>query len=352
MRNIYIQLAEIKPNTPGLVLATVIGTRGSTPQKPGSSALFRNDKLLSGTIGGGIVENRIREYAEISSAKKASACLHFSLENEIEALEEAVCGGTISILVDSEPLSHQDVFRALAQSLREGHGGVLVTKVTAWNESLVNIRRYWTTGDELPLPDKFRSTIMREVSNILSRKASAVFREIEIPIPGEEQPALFFLESVLPLPRLVIAGAGHIGKALSHQGKLLGFEVTVIDDREEYANPANLPDADNIIVRNIGEAMREISKDSTTYIAIVTRGHSHDADALKACIGCDVAYIGMMGSRSKVAAMHQEFISKKWITEEQWEKVCTPIGLEIGSQTVEEIAVSIAAQLVQYRVKG
>lgn len=351
MKNIYIQIAELKQNLPGLVLATVTGTKGSTPQKPGSSALFRNDKLMTGTVGGGIVENRIREYSAISAAKKASAILHFSLDNDIEAAEEAVCGGTISILVDAEPLSHSEAFMDMARSLKEGHGGVLVTRVSPWNESLVNIRRYWTTGGEIPLPDNFREPVMREVENILSRKALAIFRELEIPVPGEDQPVVFFLEPVLPLPRLIIAGAGHIGKALSHQGRLLGFEVTVIDDREEYANSSNLPDADNIIVSDIGKAMGGVVKNGETYIAIVTRGHSHDADALRACIGTDAAYVGMMGSRSKVAAMHREFISKKYATEEQWEKLCTPIGLEIGSQTVEEIAVSIAAQLVQYRQK-
>jgi xanthine dehydrogenase accessory factor len=153
----------------------------------------------------------------------------------------------------------------------------------------------------------------------------------------------------VPLPRLVIAGAGHIGRALSHLGRLLDFEVTVIDDRKEYANPVNLPDADHIIVKDIGEAMQEEKKDNNTYIAIVTRGHNHDADALRPCIGSPAAYIGMMGSKKKVAKMHEEFIKNKWATEEKWQKICTPIGLEIGSKTIEEIAVSIAAQLVLKR---
>lgn len=351
MGNIYLHIAETEQDTPGLVLATVTGTKGSTPRKAGSSALFSNDKLIAGTVGGGIVEKKVSEYAAISAANKASASLIFSLENKIEAREEAVCGGTITILVDAMPMNHRDVFRAMAQSLREGRGGVLVTRITPWNEPLVNIRRYWTTGEDLPLAEIFRQPVMREVDNIISRKAGAACREVEIPVPGEEKHAVFFLEPVLPLPRLIIAGAGHVGKALSHQGRVLGFEVTVIDDREEFANRYNLPDADNIIVKNIGEAMEEVIKDSNTYIAIVTRGHSHDADALRACIGSEAAYIGMMGSRSKVAALHREFISKNYATEEQWEKICTPIGLDIGSQTVEEIAVSIAAQLVQYRKK-
>jgi xanthine dehydrogenase accessory factor len=190
---------------------------------------------------------------------------------------------------------------------------------------------------------------MQEVRNLLSSPASALYKELDLPVPGEKQTAKFFLEPVMPLPRLVIAGAGHIGIALSHLGRLLDFEVTVIDDRKEYANPANLPDADHIIVKDIGEAMKEEKKDNNTYIAIVTRGHSHDAEALKPCIGSTAAYVGMMGSKKKVAKMHEEFIKNKWATEEQWQEICTPIGLEIGSKTIEEIAVSIAAQLVLKR---
>jgi len=95
--------------------------------------------------------------------------------------------------------------------------------------------------------------------------------------------------------------------------------------------------------------MRNLQKDKNTFIVIVTRGHGHDADALKPCIGSPAAYVGMMGSRVKVAKIHQEFITKGWATEEQWKRICTPIGIDIGSQTVEEIAVSIAAQLIVIR---
>jgi xanthine dehydrogenase accessory factor len=132
---------------------------------------------------------------------------------------------------------------------------------------------------------------------------------------------------------------------------MLNFEVTVIDDREDFANSENLPDAHHIIVKDIGKAMHEVIKDHKTYIVIVTRGHHNDAEALKPCIGSDAAYIGMIGSRAKTAKMRDEFIRNEWTTEENWNKIYTPIGLKIGSQTVEEIAISIAAQLVMIRNK-
>ena len=352
MKNIYTRIAETSQQSQGLVLATVTGSLGSTPQKPGSSALFLNNSLIAGTVGGGIVENKVQEYAGRCSATKESAYLHFSLDNEIAGKEGAVCGGTISILVDADPLSSLPVFLELQQSLTSGRPGVLVTKVIEWGDPHVMIKRYWAEADsDLPLPDHFKERIMQEVKTILSSQGSTGYREIDLPVPGEKQDAIFFLEPVFLLPRLVIAGAGHIGRALSHLGRLLDFEVTVIDDRAEYANAVNLPDADHLIVKDIGEAMQEIHKDNNTYIAIVTRGHDHDADALKPCIGSAAAYVGMMGSKTKVTKMHEEFIKNRWATEEDWQKVCTPIGLEIGSKTIEEIAVSIAAQLVQSRQK-
>jgi xanthine dehydrogenase accessory factor len=350
MKNIYFQIAETDTPRPGLVLATVTGTSGSTPRKPGSSALFQEGRLIAGSVGGGIIEGRVQEYARNCSDGCESALLQFSLDNETSEPDEAVCGGTITILVDSNPVAHIAAFREMEQSIGSGQPGILVTKVIPWNETSVMIKRCWTTGaGVIPISCNSETDLSVEVRSILEADGRAAYREIEVPVPGEKLQAKIFLEPVFPLPRLVIAGAGHIGKAVSHQGRSLGFEVTVIDDREEFANPVNLPDVDNIIVKDIGEAMRELPKNNNTYIVIVTRGHGHDADALKPCIGSSAAYVGMMGSRVKVAKLHSEFIEKNWATEDTWRKIHTPIGLEIGSETVEEIAVSIAAQLVAQR---
>ncbi len=352
MKNIYFQIAETDNPRPGLVLATVTGTSGSTPRKPGSSALFQDGRLLAGSVGGGIIEGRVQEYARNCSDGCESALLHFSLDKETSEPEEAVCGGTITILVDSNPVAHIAAFREMEQSILSGQPGILLTKVIPWNETSVMIKRCWATGvGEIPISCNSGKDLLGEVRGMLEADSRAGYREIEVPVPGEKHQAKIFLEPVFPLPRLVIAGAGHIGKAVSHQGRLLSFEVTVIDDREEFAHPGNLPDADSIIVKDIGEAMRELPKDNNTFIVIVTRGHGHDADALRPCIGSSAAYVGMMGSKVKVAKVHEEFITKGWATEEQWKQIHTPIGLEIGSETVEEIAVSIAAQLVAQRNK-
>jgi len=167
--------------------------------------------------------------------------------------------------------------------------------------------------------------------------------------PPKNRQAIYFLEPIAPLPRLLIVGAGHIGQALARQAAWLDFEVTVIDDRAEYASRERFPQGAALVVADIGGAVREFPVSADTYIVIVTRGHSHDAEALRACIHSPAAHIGMIGSRHKVALMRERFLSAGWASAQEWDRVRTPIGLKIGSRTVEEIAISIAAELVQVR---
>jgi xanthine dehydrogenase accessory factor len=352
MKNIYLQILEKQPAYNNLVLATVTDNIGSTPQKPGSSALFGRDGLITGTVGGGILEGKVSEFAKKSYLSKDSGHLRFMLDKDISQKEEAICGGEISILVDADPFIHLSVFKEIKQSLQDRIPGVLITMVTVLNEAKVFINRYWTADNKKPdLPATFGEKIEPEVFRMIAAGKPDNFSQMELSLPGEVPSTLVFLEPVFPLPHLVIAGAGHIGKALSHLGSMLDFEVTVIDDRQEYANSGNLPDADHLIVKDIGEAVKELDKTSDTYIVIVTRGHNDDAKALKPCIGSDAAYVGMIGSKVKVAKMRTEFIQQGWTTGEQWSRIFTPIGMDIKSKTVEEIAVSIAAQLILVKNK-
>ena len=175
------------------------------------------------------------------------------------------------------------------------------------------------------------------------------FREFILHGSKGDDEKLAFLESVVPSPQLIIAGAGHVGKALSHLGKLLDFEVTVWDDRPEFANKINLPEAGKIICGTIDETLGNMHVDKDSFIVIVTRGHKNDADVLRRFVGSKAGYIGMIGSRRKIVQVRELFLKSGWATIEQWENIYTPVGLEIGSKTVQEIAVSIAAQLIQVR---
>jgi xanthine dehydrogenase accessory factor len=163
------------------------------------------------------------------------------------------------------------------------------------------------------------------------------------------KPGMLYLEPHFPWPQLLIAGAGHIGQAVGHLGKLLDFEVIVIDDRPEYACRERLPSADRIIVSDIGDAVRDFPISSDTYIVIVTRGHARDEEALRACIKRRAGYIGMIGSRRKAGLLREKFLGRGWAAPAEFDRVHSPIGISIYSQTVQEIAVSIAAELVSVR---
>ena len=347
MKNIYLQILDKHSDNYPMVLATVTRTHGSTPQKPGSSALFGRNGLISGTVGGGIVEGNVQKIALGAVLSKQSGHFHFNLANDISNTEEAICGGQISVLVDANIHKCIPVLDEVKQSMKKRIPGVLITMVTSITEKTVLINRYWMSETFRPsITPKFIEKIEPFVMSLLSSANESDYRELELKTRGEKIASLFFLEPIFPPAHLVIAGAGHIGKALAHIGSMLDFEITVIDDRPEYANSENIPDASHIIVKDIGEAMQELKKRDDTFVVIVTRGHKDDAAALKPCIGSDLAYTGMIGSKNKIATMRLNFIENGLATDKQWDKIHAPIGLEITSKTVEEIAVSIAAQLI------
>jgi xanthine dehydrogenase accessory factor len=353
MNNIYLLIPDKKPQA-FLALATVIATKGSTPQKHGSSALFDLNGLVAGTVGGGVLEGRVQQLSQKVIQTKKSGIYHFSFDKDISFKEEAICGGQATILIDAAPVRNLAVFDQMKYSLKRKIPGILVTTVSGSDESNMKIDRDWIPSDRKnDLKKKYPDYLTIEIEKMLSVSDPYNFKKIILESEGKE--AFVLLEPLFPPSHLIIAGAGHIGRSLSHLGKLLDFDVTVIDDRIEYANPDNIPDGDHFIVEDIGKAIEEIDKDADTFIVIVTRGHNDDANALKMCINSGAAYIGMIGSKNKIALVHREFVQNGWATEAQWSAIHSPIGLGILSQTVEEIAVSIAAELVlvrNHKLKG
>ncbi len=349
-KGIYLQLLDFIRNNKQCVLATVTGSHGSTPQKPGSSAIFDGKKLLAGTVGGGSVELSVGKIAAEAINSKKSGYFRFDLDNDISVADASICGGGMSILLDAVPEKHVKTFESMNESENSRVHGVLATLCGSGSPECAVMARYWITSENL---NNFTELIPNEVitaaTEMISNRNHDEFREIVIRDSDKDKEELAFLESGVPLPQLIIAGAGHVGKALSHLGKLLGFEVTVWDDRPEYANTTNLPDADKVLSGDLDESLGNIAADRDTYIVMVTRGHKKDADVLRKFIGSDAGYIGMIGSRKKIVLVRESFLKNGWATAEQWDKIHTPIGLEIGSITVQEIALSIAAQLVKVR---
>jgi xanthine dehydrogenase accessory factor len=351
MKPVFLKIGELKQRSGGIVLSTIIGTRGSTPQKSGSSAIFDSKGLVFGTIGGGILEGRVEKIALEAAISGEPSIHHFELDKDIYSKEEAICGGQATVLIEPGAGKYSAISELIKESLRKKTPCILSTLVTIDSGRKVMIDRFILDDNIYSrFPWDIHLRIKTEAERLLAGgKSGMSFSKTELPGKSQAEQQFVLLESFYPPDHLVIAGAGHIGKSLCHLGKLLDFEVTVIDDRIEFANSENLPDADNIIVSDIGTAMSEIPKNNDTYIVIVTRGHNDDAMALKPCIGSNAAYVGMIGSITKIEKMHSSFISEGWATEEQWSSIHAPVGISINSKTVEEIAVSIAAELILVR---
>lgn len=351
MKNIYAHLFERFKDKKPLVLATIVETKGSTPQVTGASALFSSEGLLEGTLGGGLLEADAEKEALRALKEKKSLLSRFDLRDDISVEAGAICGGEARILIDASPEKYKDAFRVLIRSLEQRKPGILATFINETQGKKVSPLRFWIEKKKKYDTDleKHFSFFKDEIKDVFLEGKPKLLKIKENIFPEGGMNNLLFLEPVFPMPHLVIAGAGHIGQALSHVGSLLSFEVTVIDDRPEYANKNKLPDADHIIAKDIEKAVQDFPVSSDTYIVIVTRGHRKDAEALRQCISSDAAYIGMIGSVRKIELMRKKFLEEGWATLLQFNRVHAPIGIKIDSKTVEEIAVSIAAQLVLVR---
>lgn len=349
-KNLYIDLAELIGQNIPCVIATVGETDGSTPQKPGSSAIFTARGLMFGTVGGGQVEHNIQKEAADALNAKRSGYYPFNLNDDITDPDPVVCGGEMAVLMDASPEKHFSTFQKLRESYSHRKPGVLITIAEPGEEGEKKLERFWFNQDtQMEFAGKITREVTEMAENMLRRAKPGDFNRIIIEVPDQKENTLVFFESIIPLPELIIAGAGHVGKALSHLSNLLDFEVTVWDDREEYANKNNLPDAARVISGSIETTLTNIKVTEDTFIVIVTRGHRLDSEVLRKFIDSSAGYIGMIGSKKKIVQTRELFIEKGWATQEQWDRLYAPIGLDINSKTVQEIAVSIAAQLVQVR---
>jgi xanthine dehydrogenase accessory factor len=157
-----------------------------------------------------------------------------------------------------------------------------------------------------------------------------------------------FVEPVLPTAKLFLFGAGHVAQNLYKVASLAGFDVTVVDDREAYANHERFPTAHEVIAEDFEGAMQRLSPGESDFLVIVTRGHRDDMRVLRWAVNTPARYIGMIGSRRKTVSIYRELVNEG-IPAERLERVHAPVGLDIGAITPEEIAVAIVAEMIAIR---
>jgi xanthine dehydrogenase accessory factor len=307
----------------------LVETKGSTPQKCGAKAIFLPDGRVLGTLGGGCLEAETRQKALRALETGKPFTFRAVLDDDFGWDDGLICGGAVQTFVEPNPKSRQ-VFRELVAQTRQRR--MLVTAINTGKRALF-------AGDQIIVADEpgFEQ---------YAAKCAELLKETE-PEPVTIGDAYF--EPVLPKPTLVICGGGHVGAAVGKLAAWCGFDIVAIDDRASFANKERFPDATRIIVDDPATAIKGLTMDADTFVCIVTRGHRHDAVVLKEVIHSKAGYIGMIGSKRKVRTVMEGFIKDGVATAEDFRRVHTPMGVSIRSITVEEIAVSVVAELIAVR---
>lgn len=254
---------------------------------------------------------------------------------------------------------NHDVFEAVAAALRRGEEAAMVTIVSAKGSTPQRVgakmvvfadgRMVGTIGGGCYENDAFwkaRDVLRTRQPQMIQYELTDDFAEETGLICGGQMEV--YIEPVEPAPRLYVIGAGHVGFHLAQLAQATGFRLHVIDDREKFANAERFPGADEIVVDDIAEWLHKAEFPANAYAVIVTRGHRHDLDALRALAARDLRYVGLIGSKAKVRRIYDALIAEA-MPPECLARVHAPIGLDIGAVSPEEIAVSILAELIAVR---
>jgi xanthine dehydrogenase accessory factor len=328
-------------------LATMVDAHGSTPQRVGARLLVSEGGAMTGTLGGGCIEAEVVSVAGAAIADGRPAVLDFTLNEDIAVDYGLACGGSERILVDPTygpadlPLVEQ-----LAQAAAGEHRCVVVSIVDAPEPAMVARRiAVWEDG--------------RVDGNLGAQHETAVEaarRLIAAPRPKSSLISLgddvrAYADVFAEPPEVVIVGGGHVGRAVANVAHTLGYRMTVIDDRADFANATRFPDAQTIIAGDIERSIDAHTMTRNSAVIIVTRGHKYDYQALAAAARSDAGYIGLMGSRRKVTLIFRQLIDDG-VPPERLRDIHAPIGLDIGAVSPEEIAVSIMAEITMHRLGG
>jgi len=337
-------LAFIEAGRPFAVV-TVLQADDSTPVKAGAKAVIEADGTIHGTVGGGAVEAEAQRRAKLAVQSGSPLLFEVALRGPGGDDARPICGGSMRLLVDPTAAASRAEYHRAADALAGRQSGLWLTTLRH-QDSLAVESHYVAERDVVSVggfigTDALRSCLAEETTGRFAAPAS----------PGSERVEVL-VEPLIPKPVLLVVGAGHVGQAVAAQGSLLGFEIVVIDDRPEFADPTLFPPGVNIRCGEVARELVAFPVHDDTFIVLVTRGHQHDAAALQACIRRPAAYLGMIGSRRKVPLMRQRFIEAGWATAAEFDGVYAPIGLDLGAVTVAEIAASIVAQIVAVRRKG
>lgn len=311
-------------------LATIIRKLGAAPRGTGAKMFVTEKGAAFGTIGGGRVElEMVQEAATIIQSGKPKI-IEYRMDSSTVEAAGMICGGNVDVLVEPVSEKQKDFYKAVAELERQAKPGLIVTNVSE-------------TGFEKTVLVEGRRIAGGAVADEVSERFSEYLKRKNPSIQGES-----VIEPILFSPAVYIFGAGHISLFLSKIAAMVDFNVTVIDDRAEFANVERFPEAERIMVEPFDRVFDKLDFQGKEYVVIVTRGHAWDAVVLEEAMKRPARYVGMIGSRRKTGII-MEHLKEKGIDPQLLAAVHSPIGLDISAETPEEIAVAIVAEMIRVR---
>jgi len=349
MEDIYSEIVKALEKKEKVALATLITRVGSAPRAVGAKYLVKGDGTSLGSIGGGCVEAEVWQKAQKVMEEAKGEILHFDLTSAQLAEGGLICGGNIDIFLEPLKEDFLNVYQEVSRIKQKGSSAILATLVSVDGDfpkgesSKTLIKASGEKVGSLLGGVELEKKILTQGEALLREKNPKVlvFRH-------EDRKIEVLLEPVFSEPTVYIFGGGHISEQLAPLAKKVHFKVVVVDDREMFANRERFPEADEVIVSEFEKCFDRLNIDDSSYIIIVTRGHLYDGFVLEQAVKTKACYIGMIGSKKKIKTLY-EILVKKGVSKETLNRVHAPIGLDINSETPEEISVSIVAELIKVR---
>ena len=336
MKDIIESLLETFEQDRDAVFCGIVESSGSAPRTSGARMLVLPDGGIRGSVGGGPVEgSSLARARKMLERGESHVLLPFDLNSHTAAQAGMVCGGAVKVLLQRVTPSQRSFFGTLLALHEKRKRPALVTVMGAGREPALAL---WSAdagleGAELP----------EGMAAELARKAAKARQNFALDGHG----LTVFVEPLVAPTVVHLVGAGHVALATSKVAAFAGFEVVVMDDRAEFASAERYPEAREVrVLENFNHCLKDLGPDD--YVVIVTRGHLHDRDVLAQALRTGAGYVGMIGSRSKRDAVYRSLLENGY-TQADIDRVFCPIGLTIGADTPEEIAVSIVGEMIGVR---
>lgn len=346
MKKMYREAVQLLRKGESFVLATIFDKTGSVPRTAGAKMIVRADGSIVGTIGGGRLEADAIDLAGRILSSKQSAVHSFNLAGNAVASMDMICGGKGELLldfIDAGDENNRTIYEAAENILERGEKAWLITVLgSVPGGGGISTQHCLVKTDKTHIGKVDCDPYILE--KLLSGPAKiSIHTEA---IEGQR----FLVESLRRAGTVYIFGAGHLSQRIAPLSENVGFRTVVVDDRAEYANRERFSEPTEIVDVESFRQLPALKIDENSYLVIVTRGHLYDRIVLEQVLRSDAGYIGMIGSRGKRDLIFKELINQGY-GKEELDRVYAPIGMDIGAETPDELAVSIVGELIKVRAK-